>query len=435
MTAGSRSRSLSLQVTGALVAGLALGLLAAGGRWPALAGALIWLEPVGTLWINLIKMVVIPLVTVALISGVLSLGGIRRLGRLGVRALAFFWATTLVAIGLGLALSLAVMPLASLPPETAAALRGAAASSASQMAEQAPQAPGLAQFLVELVPTNPIRAAADGALLPVIVFSILFGAAAASLDEKPRAAIASLADAVLAVLIRLVGWFMAVAPVGVFCLAAPVTTRYGWGLLGSLALFVAVVAGALVLFTLAVYGPLASLLGRVRLLPFERAIAGAQAVGFSTTSSMAALPAMMDAAGRDLAISAPVASFVLPLGATINRPGTGVYHGAAAVFVATLYGVSLGAGQLAAVAATTFLMTLSVAAVPSGTVLTLAPVLLAAGLPVEGIGLLLGVDRVPDMFRVGTNVTGDLVAAAVIARGEGESVMGEKQEVRSEKAK
>jgi proton glutamate symport protein len=423
VTAGNRSRSLSFWITAALLAGLAVGVLAADGRWPALAGVLSRLEPVGTLWINLIRMVVVPLVMAALISGVLSLGGIRRLGRLGVRTLAFFWGTTFVAIAFGLVLSLVVMPLAALPPETAAELRGAA-SSASQVVQQVPPTPSVAQFFVDLVPTNPIKAAAEGALLPVIVFSILFGAAAATLEEKPRRAIGSLAEAVLAVLIRLIGWFMAVAPIGVFCLAAPVTARYGWGMLGSLAVFIGVVAGGLVLFGVAVYAPLATGLARVRLLPFARAIAPAQAVGFSTTSSMAALPAMMDAAGGDLGISSPISSFVLPLGATLNRPGTGVYHAAAAVFVATLYGIPLGAGQIAAIAATTFLMTLSVAAVPSGTVLTLAPVLLAAGLPVQAIGLLLGVDRIPDMFRVGTNVTGDLVAAAVVARGEGEKVMG-----------
>ncbi len=423
MTGRSGSRSLSLRITGALLAGLALGLVSADGRWPGLARLLLRLEPVGTLWINLIQMVVVPLVMAALVSGVLSLGGLRRLGRLGVRTLGFFWVTTLVAIAFGLVLSLAILPLSSLASEATGALRDAASSSAAQLAP-AP-APDLVQFLLALVPTNPIKAAADGALLPVIVFSILFASAAATLDEKPRTVIGSLADAVLAVLIRLIGWFMAVAPVGVFFLAAPVTARYGWGMLGSLAVFVGVVAGGLVVFALAIYGPLAALLARVPLLRFERAIASAQAVGFSTTSSMAALPAMMDAAGRDLAISAPVSSFVLPLGATINRPGTGVYHAAAAVFVATLYGVPLAAGQIAAVAATTFLMTLSVAAVPSGTVLTLAPVLLAAGLPVQAIGLLLGVDRIPDMFRVGTNVTGDLVAAAVVARGEGEKLMSE----------
>jgi Na+/H+-dicarboxylate symporter len=165
-------------------------------------------------------------------------------------------------------------------------------------------------------------------------------------------------------------------------------------------------------------------LARVRPLPFAQVIAPASALGFTTTTSMAALPVMMDIAGRDLGISAPVSSFVLPLGATINRPATGLYHLVAAIFLATLYGVPLGAAKLALVGATTFLMTLSVPAVPSGNILALAPVLLAAGLPLEGIGLLLGVDRIPDMFRTGTNVTGHMVAAACVARGEGEEVMG-----------
>jgi Na+/H+-dicarboxylate symporter len=319
MTGAGRTPSLTLQIAAGLVAGLALGLVASAGGWPALARFAAGLEPVGTVWINLIRMVVIPLVVAALVSGVAGLGGAGRLGRLGVRTLAFFWGTTLLAIALGLVLALVAMPLAPLTADTAAALKSAAAASTADAMRNIPRTPGVAEFFVNLIPTNPIKAAADGALLPVI--------------------------------------------------------------------------------------------------------APASALGFSTTSSMAALPAMMDIAVRELRISPPVASFVLPLGATINRPATGLYHVVAAVFIATLYGVPLGAVKLAVVASTAFLMTLSVPAVPSGNLLTLAPVLLAAGLPLEGIGLLFGVDRIPDMFRTGTNVTGHMVAAAVVARGEGEEVM------------
>jgi Na+/H+-dicarboxylate symporter len=213
---------------------------------------------------------------------------------------------------------------------------------------------------------------------------------------------------------------MVLAPLGVACLAAPVAARFGWPMLKNLALFVVVVAGGLLLFATAVYGGAAALLARVRLGAFARAIAPAQAVGFSTGSSMAALPAMMDAAVRTIGISSPVASFVLPLGATINRTGSGLYQAVSAVFVASLYGVDLGLPRLGVVAASAFLMSLSVAAIPAASVLTLAPTLLAAGLPVEGVALLLGVDRIPDMFRTATHVTGHLTAAAVVARGEGE---------------
>jgi len=417
--------SLTVRITAGLGAGLGLGLLASAGGWPWLHRLVDTLEPVGTVWINLIRMVVIPLVVAALVSGVAGLGGVARLGRLGVRTLAFFWGTTIVAIAFGLALGLIAMPLAPLTAATSEALKGAAAVAARDVAGRLPQGLGLGEFLVNLVPANPIRAAADGALLPVIVFSVLLGAGVASLDMERRTLISSLTDAVVAALTKLIGWFMVVAPLAVFCLAAPITARYGWGMLGSLALFVGTVALGLVLFVLVVFGPASALLARVRLRSFSRAIAPASAIGFTTTTSMAALPVMMDIAGRELRISTPVSSFVLPLGATINRPATGLYHLVATIFLATLYGVPLGPATLGIVAATTFLMTLSVPAVPSGNILALAPVLLAAGLPLEGIGLLFGVDRIPDMFRTGTNVTGHMVAVAVVARGEGENVMGD----------
>jgi len=414
-----------VQITAGLAAGLGLGLLASAAGWPWLRRLVDALEPLGTVWINLIRMVVIPLVVAALVSGVAGLGGVARLGRLGVRTLAFFWGTTVLAIGLGLILALITMPLAPLTAATSEALRSAAAAAPQDVAGHLPQAPGLGDFLVNLVPANPIKAAADGALLPVIVFSVLLGAGVASLDTQRRTLISSFADAVVAALTKLIGWFMVVAPLAVFCLAAPITARYGWGMLGSLALFVGTVAAGLVLFVLLVFGPASALFARVKLRPFARAIAPASAVGFTTTTSMAALPVMMDIASRDLRISTPVSSFVLPLGATINRPATGLYHLVAAIFLAALYGVPLGAAKLGVVAATTFLMTLSVPAVPSGNILALAPVLLAAGLPLEGIGLLFGVDRIPDMFRTGTNVTGHMVAVACVARGEGEEVMGD----------
>ena len=425
MTLAGNRISLTVQITAGLVVGLGLGLLASASGWLWLRGLVDALEPVGTVWINLVRMVVIPLVVAALVSGIAGLGGVARLGRLGARTLAFFWGTTLLAIAVGLILALVVMPLAALTPATSEALKGAAAAAARDVTGQLPKTPGLGDFLIGLVPANPIKAAADGALLPVIVFSVLLGAGVASLDEQRRTVISSFAEAVVAALTRLIGWFMVVAPLAVLCLAAPITARYGWGMLGSLALFVATVAAGLVLFVALVFGPASALLARVRLRAFARAIAPASAVGFTTTTSMAALPVMMDIADRDLRISTPVSSFILPLGATINRPATGVYHLVAAIFLATIYGVPLGPGRLGIIAATTFLTTLSVPAVPSGGVLALAPVLLAAGLPLEGLGLLFGVDRIPDMFRTGTNVTGHMVAVAVVARGEGEKVMGD----------
>lgn len=417
-----RETSLSVKIAAGLFAGLAVGLVASATGVPWLMRLAVGIEPVGTIWINLIRMTVIPLVVAALVSGVANIGDARRLGRLGVRTLAFYGGTLIIGAVVGLLLALLILPLAPIPADLAGSLRGAAAAGAREIAQQAHQVRGLRQFLLDLVPTNPVQAAAEGALLPVIVFSVLFGAGVAGLDERPRQAVLGVADAVAAALIRLVGWIMVLAPLGVACLAAPVAARFGWTMLASLAAFVAVVLAGIILFGVVVYGGAVRLLARMALVPFVRTIAPAQAVGFTTGSSIAALPAMMDAAVRKLDISAPVASFVLPLGAALNRPGTSIYHTSAAIFIASLYGISLSGTQLAIVLSSTFLMTFSVAAIPSASVFTLAPTLLAAGLPVEGIALLLGIDRIPDMFRTGLNVTGHLTAAAVVARGEGEAI-------------
>lgn len=422
MTSPNRKRlSLSVQIGLGLLAGLLLGIAASVSGRPWLAKLAIGVEPAGTIWINLIRMVVIPLVVAALVSGVANLGDVRRLGRLGARTLGFYFGSELLGALLGLALGLAVIPLAPLSQEVTGSLRATAAAGAREVTQQAQQVHGIGQFILDLVPTNPVRAAADGALLPLIVFSVLFGAAVASLEERPRKLLVELADSVVAALIRLIGWIMLLAPIGVACLAAPLAARFGWNMLGSLAVFVVAVAVGCVLFALAVYAPAARLWAGVRLGPFSRTIAPASTVGFTTTSSMAALPTMLDIAIGKLGISSPVASFVLPIGATLNRPGTAIYHTIAAVFIAALYGVHLDPARLAVIVTSTFLATFLVVAVPSATVFALSPTLLAAGLPLEGIALLLGVDRIPDMFRTGLNVTGDMAAVAVVARAEGEA--------------
>ena len=402
--------------------GLGFGQAAAASRQPALLAIAAGVEPAGTVWVNLIRMVVIPLVVGAVVGGVAGFGDAGRLGRLGVRTVAFFLALGLAGIVMGLVLARLVLPLTPLSAGATAALRAAAAAGAADVGRSVQQVPGLTQFLTGLVPANPIRAAADGALLPVILFSVLFGLAVAHLDEGKRAAITGLADAVVAAVVKMVGWFMVLAPLGVACLAAPVAARLGWGMLTSLGTFIGVVVAGCVLFTLAVLGPVVRIMARLPLGRFAKATAPAYAVGFSTTSSLAALPAMMEATVRDLHVSAPVAGFVVPLAATVNRPASALYQAVAAVFVARLYGVPLGLAGYAALGATMLVLTFSVPAMPRSAVLSLAPALLAAGVPLEGIGLLIGVDQVPDMFRTATNVAGHVAAAAAIARGEGEAL-------------
>ncbi len=411
--------SLSLSITIGLVLGLAAGVAASVSGSPALLAVATGVEPIGTIWINLIRMVVIPLVVTALVSGVASLGDPRQLGRVGLKTLGFFFATIIIFAVLGTLLALVMLPLAPVSAATAASLRATAAAGAADVAAQTQHVQGIRQFLLDLVPANPVKAAADGALLPVIVFSVLVGAAAGTLPEARRRAIVDLCDAVVAATTKFIGWVMIVAPLGVFCLAAPVAARFGWGMLESLAMFVVTVLVGIVVFGPVVYALAARTLGGVRDLPaFARAITPGAAVAFTTTSSMAAVPAMMDTAIDDLTLPKAVAGFVIPLGATINRPGSAIYQTTAVVFIAMLYGIHLTPAMVAMAIASVFLMTFSVAAVPSATVFTTAPVLLAVGLPVDGIALLLGVDRLPDMFRTGLHGVGHQVAAVVVARGE-----------------
>ncbi len=417
-----RRPSLSLMIGLGLLAGLALGVAASASGLPWLTAIAIGVEPIGTVWINLIRMCIIPLVVAALVAGVAAVGDVRRLSRVGSRTFLYFFGTILLAGVLGLGLALVLIPLAPVSAEAAAALRADAAAGAAQVTAQAGRVQGFRQFLIELVPSNAVKAAAEGALLPLIVFSVTFGAAVGTLADEPRRAIVGFMDAVVAALIRLIGWIMLLAPVGVACLAAPVAARFGFDTLKSLAMFVLTVVLGTMLFAAFVFAPLTRALARVDVVRFARAIVPGTTIAFTAATSMAALPAMLDTALNHLRISKPVASFVLPLGATLNRPGSAIYQMAAVVLVSMLYGIPLGPAAYGVALATCFLMTFSVAAIPSATVFTTAPVLLAVGLPVEALALLLGVDRIPDMFRTGLNAVGHQTCAAVVARGEGEEI-------------
>jgi Na+/H+-dicarboxylate symporter len=386
-----------------LLAGLVFGLIAEASHAALLLRVTDAIQPVGTIFVNLIKMVVVPLVVTTLISGTAGLGDVRRVGKLGFRALLFFWGTAVVSIVMGMVVMKLAVPL----------MHDTAVSTIQP--GQAPPATGFLDFLIGLVPTNPVKAAADGALLPLIVFSVLFGAAAGSIEPAQRDRVVGLADAVTAVLITLVGWIMRLAPIGVFALAAPVTATAGWAMLQSLGVFVIAVIVGLMLFIGLVYVPAVRASG-VSARKFLAASMAPQAMAFSTTSSLAAIPAMLQAAERDLGLPREVAGLIVPLGASLNRAGSALFQGAAVVFLAHLYGVSLSWSGLAGAGVATFLVSLSVAGVPSASVVTLAPALSSLGIPLVGIGILLGVDRLPDMARTATNVTGDIAASITAAQ-------------------
>jgi len=409
-------------MTTGLAAGLVLGLAAATTQHPVLMTLAASLRPLGTLFLNLLSMVVIPLVVTALFAGVAGLGSIKRVGRLGIRTLGFFWVTTLAAILIGFVVAALFLPLAGVTPAQQAALRQAALADSGLVRHAAEQIPTGARFLVELIPANPVRAAVDGSLLPLIVFTTISAVAAAGLPEEKRRTLTDLADVATGALIRIVGWVLLLAPLGILALVAGAVAQFGWSLVKTMAVFVLAVIAGLAVFIAGVLLPAVMLVVRVKATGFLKATWPSMAMAFSTTSSLATLPTMLAAAEQDLKISRTVASFALPLGASINRSGSALFQAVAILFAARLYGVALGVPEMIQAGAAVFLASLTVASVPSASIVSLAPAFTATGLPLAGLTLLIGLDRIPDMFRTMTNVTGSLAGASVVAALEEENV-------------
>src|SRR5882762_1387241 len=402
-----------------LVAGLVLGLAAVLTRSPLLLAVTQWLRPLGTLFSNLLSMVVIPLVATALFAGIAGLGDLQGVGRLGIRTLAFFWAMSLGAILIGFVVAALLLPLAPITADQQAALRQVAAADTGGVRHAAEQIPTGARFIVELIPSNPVRAAVDGNLLPLIVFITIFAVAAAALPDEKRHALTDLADAATQALIRIVRWVLLLAPMGIFAIAADAVAKSGLELITTMAVFIlTVIAGLAVLIALVLL-PLVALVARLSVWRYLRAIRASLLMAFSTTSSLATLPVMLEAAETDLRLSRTVAGFVLPLGASVGRAGSALFQAVAVLFVARLSDVPLGLAGMFQAGAAVFLASLTVASVPSASIVSLVPAFTTTGLPLTGLQLLLGFDRVPDMFRTMTNVFGTITAATVVdANGE-----------------
>ena len=411
--------SLALKVLLALVAGLACGLGIAASGSPALAHLVPVIEPVGTLWVSAIRMTIIPLVMSSLIVGVGGAADARNISKLGARALALFVALLAAATLMAILAGPPVLASIHIDPAAAARLMAGAAQTSGGAVESAKSLPGVAQWVVDLVPSNPVKAAADGAILPLIVFSLLFGAALARVQADRRAIFLRVVTGVQEATLVLVRWVIALAPIGVFALSVAVATKLGFAAAGALATSLALVSGLSVAFCAFVLYPAAVIFGGVSLRTFARAALPAQAVAFSSRSSLACLPAMLEPVRERLDMPVAFSAFVFPLAVTLFRCGAAIAQVIGALFVAKLYGVTIGPAQYAAIGVTTIITTFSVPGIPGGSIIMMVPVLLAAGVPAEGVGLLLGVDTIPDMFRTTANVTGDVAAAVILARRSG----------------
>ncbi len=399
--------SLTQKILIAMVAGVTVGLLLGElGSGTALVDDYLvdgLFAAVGRIFIALLQMMVVPLVLCSLVTGVTTLGDMRALGRVGLKTVSLYLGTTSAA--LVLVLSLAV--LAS-PGEGFTLLEG--------VAYQARESPSTVDVLVGMVPANPIRALADGEMLQIIVFALLLGFAI-SLSGAPGRRVAAAFSDLNDVVMRMVMLVILTAPVGVFALLARTFASEGLALFVPLAGYALTVVVALLLQVVVVYAALLRA-GGLNLIPFFAKLRGVMAFAFSTSSSNATIPVTLATLERRHGVSNSVASFTVPLGATINMDGTAIMQGAATVFIANVYGVDLGIGDYVAVVLTATLASIGTAGVPGAGLIMLAMVLQQVGLPVDGIALIVGIDRLLDMMRTSVNVTGDCVVTCVVAKSE-----------------
>ncbi len=408
--------SFTVRVLIGLVAGLALGVGISLSRSPWILGIPALVEPIGTLFINAIRMTVIPLVVSSLIVGVAATRDPRTVGRLGVRSLVLFVVAVGAAAIFAAAVSFPLLARLQIDPAVAASLRDAAAKSTQEAGASLTQAPSVARWITDLFPANVFKAAADGAMLPLILFSLLMGLALTRVPGERGDTVLKVFQGVADAMLVLVGWVLQFAPVGVFALAIPLAARMGIAAAGALIYYVALLSLVSAAFIAIVLYPATVLIGRVPLGRFARAAAPAQAVAFTSRSSLAALPATIEGARESLGLPEEIVGFFIPLAASMFRVGAAMAQVVGVLFIARLYDVPLAASQLATIIVTVVLTTFSVPGVPAGAIIVMAPVLYAAHVPVEGIGVLLGVDTIPDMFRTTANVTGWLGGASILAR-------------------
>ncbi|MCC2615778.1 dicarboxylate/amino acid:cation symporter [Aestuariibacter halophilus] len=361
---------------------------------------------IGQVFINSLKMLVVPLVFVSLVCGIMNLTEPSKLGRLGGKSVLLYVSTTAIAITLAMLAAIVVQP-------------GAGVALPTDAQYVAKEAPSLAQVLIDIFPDNPFESFAQGKMLQVIVFAVLFGVAMA-MAGKAGKRLGGVFEDLNVVIMRLVTILMNLAPYGVFALLAKLFADINPDTIFSLLKYFLLVLAVLVLHAFGTYSVLLSMLARMNPLMLFRKMRDAALFAFSTASSSATLPVTLETATKKLGVKNSVASFTVPLGSTINMDGTAIMQGVATVFIAQVYGVDLTTADLLMVILTATLASVGTAGVPGVGLLMLAMVLNQVNLPVEGIALIIGVDRLLDMTRTAVNVTGDCMVACIVGKSEGE---------------
>jgi len=405
-----------------MVLGVVYGLIASKYGWIDFTND--WIKPWGSIFVNLLKLIAVPLVFASLIKGVASLSDISKLSRIGGKTIAIYLTSTVIAVTIGLLLVNIVQPGANFDRDSISQTESMKEGTNKKIADAGNvKELGPLQFLIDIVPTNIFDAASNNRnMLQVIFFAIFFGIAMVMLPDEKTTYVKGFFDGINDIILQIVDIIMMAAPYGVFALLGGLVVDFGASadLFIALAKYSATVIFGLLLMIFVVYPIILKIFTKMKYKDFFKGIMPAQMLAFSTSSSAATLPVTMERCEDHLGVSEEVSSFVLPLGATINMDGTSLYQAVAAVFIAQAYGMDLDMGQQLTIVLTATLASIGAAAVPGAGMVMLVIVLGAIGVPTEGLALIFGVDRILDMMRTVVNVTGDATVATVVAATEGQ---------------
>ncbi|OJY69814.1 MAG: dicarboxylate/amino acid:cation symporter [Sphingobium sp. 66-54] len=428
---GHGSQRLQYWMLGGFLAGLALGLIvhavAADAAWVHAVTTYIT-QPIGQIFLRLLFMLVIPLLVSALIVGVADMGEARHLRTVGLRTLLYTVIVSSIAVAISLAMVNLFQPGGGVDPRLARDMIDASAQGAASIVEQAGASKTGIEALVAVVPSNFVAAMSSNDILAVMFFALFFGIGFLLVDPAKTAVLKAGVEGVFEVSMRLIGLVIKLAPLAIFCFMFNLAAQFGWDLIGRLSAYVFVVLVALALQMFGVFSLILALIARKNPVAFFRETQEAMLMAFSTASSNATLPTSLRVADTELKLPRPIARFVLTIGATANQNGTAMFEGVTVIFLAQFFGIDLTLGQQLVVMLICILGGIGTAGVPAGSLPVIALILGTVGVPPEGIGLVLGVDRFLDMCRTALNVIGDLVAAQVIAstsRAEDFAIAGE----------